>query len=170
MPYPPIFQSVVQYLNGLGPDVTQDKFNGLYNSILWHWFPLDGGYIVTNVSLPLGARSKNVLVCHGLGPGGPPGLNPILVLKIKRPSKWTAAGRQTVMDELVDQIKKAFDESRHSPIYGLGAIGLHWMAFKMQSKDDQPTVLVDWQDDITSDASYASFNIIADPIHEMTSD
>jgi hypothetical protein len=71
------------------------------------------------------------------------------------------------MDELVIQIKKGFDNSRHSTTYGLGGIGLHWVACKMGSKDDQPTILFDWQDDITSDASYASFKIIADLVHKF---
>ena len=61
----------------------------------------------------------------------PPGLNPILVLKIKHPSKRTTAGRQTVMDE--NQIKKGFDHIDS----GLKGIGLHWVVCKMELKDDR---------------------------------
>ena len=39
----------------------------------------------------------------------------------------------------------------------------------MESKDDQPTMVVDRQDDISSDASYASFKIIADLVHSVAS-
>lgn len=39
----------------------------------------------------------------------------------------------------------------------------------MESEDDQPTMVVDWQDDISSDASYASLKIMADLVHSVAS-
>jgi hypothetical protein len=72
-----------------------------------------------------------------------------------------------VMDELADRLKRGFDHTQRNIIYGLGAIGLHWVVCKMASKDDQPTLVLDWQDDIISDASYSRFEGVAELVYEL---
>jgi hypothetical protein len=99
----------------------------------------------------------------------PPDLDPIFILVIKSPRNWTAVGRETVMDELAGQIKRGFDHTQRNTIYGLGAIGLHWVVCKMSSTDDQPTLVLDWQDDIISDASYSKFEQVADLVYNLAS-
>ena len=44
------------------------------------------------------------------------------------------------------------------------------MVCKMKSGDDQPTTVLDWQDDIASDASYASFETIVGLLSKMVSE
>ena len=118
-------KSVVRCLNDLGPDPRQDQFNGLYGYIVWYYFPTSRGYIISYRAFPLGEKSRNLELHHG-GLSNP---NPILVVKFKRPSKWTAAGRQTVMDELASQIKKGLDHSQHSTFFGLeGLACIGWCA------------------------------------------
>ena len=125
MSYCATIKSVIRCLNDLGPDLRQDQFNGLYGSIVWYWFPTSRGYIISYRAFPLGEKSRNLELHHG-GLSNP---NPILVVKFKRPSKWTAAGRQTVMDELASQIKKGPDHSQYSTFFGLeGLACIGWCA------------------------------------------
>lgn len=155
--------SKARYLNNLGPNATEDKFRGIYNTIFWYWFPANRGYIIGNHPLAKRGESKSLMVRHGGLP------DPILIVKVEAPSEWTEIGRQTVMDELADQIKEGFDHTQYKTIYGLGGIGLHWVVCKMESGDDQPTIVLDWQDDVSSDASYARFEIIADLVYNIAS-
>ena len=165
MSYSAALQAEALDVSNLGPTANVDKFRGTYNLLLAHWFPSSRGYITGIHPLAPGGKSSSLMVRHGH-----PGLNPILILVMKSPSKWTAAGRQTVMDELAGQIKRGFDHTQRNTIYGLGAIGLHWMVCKMSSKDDQPILVLDWQDEIISDASYSKFEAVADLVYNLASE
>ena len=166
MSYSPVLQAEGRDVSNLGPSATQDKFHGAYGVLLVHWFPGSRGYIVANHALAPTGKYRSLMVRHG----GHPYLDPVLILVIKRPSKWTAAGRQMVMDELADRIKRGFDHTQRNTIYGLGAIGLHWVVCKMTSKDEQPTLVLDWQDDIISDASYSRFEGVAELVYNIASE
>jgi hypothetical protein len=157
------------YVESLGPNVTKDNFHGLYNTILGHWFSASNRYMIHYQSLTPGAMSKSIILRQVRRLHGIIGHDHILIINLKRPSQWTAAGRQMVMDELADYIGGGqFDHTQHNTIYGMGAIGLHWMVCKMQrSGDCQPSLVVDWQDDITSDTSYAEFGALADLVYNI---
>jgi hypothetical protein len=48
--------------------------------------------------------------------------------------------------------------SRYDTIFGVGGIGLRWIACKMtKTGGSVPEVIVDWHDDITNDESYDLF-------------
>jgi hypothetical protein len=154
-------QSEARYTISLGPKATQDKFRGLYNAILSHWFPVSHGYFFgRQVFVP--REYPEYFVIRPAGSFR----NPIFAVKLKRPSEWTAAGRQMVMDELVDLMERRFEFTQYNTIYGLGGIRLHWMVCRMQrSGDHQPSLVLDWQDDIASDASYSKFGAIAELVY-----
>jgi hypothetical protein len=159
MPYSTTTHKEARYINHLGPNPTQDNFSGLYDLILWHWFPVGSGFRVRYHDL--------AFIVHR---GDIPDRNPLLVVKFNEPSCWTAAGRQTVLDELIVQMKGGFNCSQYDTIYGLAGIGQKWMVCKMKLGDDQPTTVLDWQDDIASNASYASFETIVGLLSKMVSE
>ena len=49
-------------------------------------------------------------------------------------------------------MKAGFNCSQYDTIYGLAGIGQKWMVCNMRLGDDQPTMVLDWQDDIVSNA------------------
>jgi hypothetical protein len=165
MSYNAALQAEARYIRNFGPSATVDKFWGAYNALLMHWFPSGSGYIVGVHALTPGGIPRYLMARYG----DRPDLNPILILVLKSPRNWTAVGRQTVMDELAGQIKRGFDHTQCNTIYGLGAIGLHWMVCKMTSNDDQPTLVLDWQDDIITDGSYSKFEEVADLVYNLAS-
>ncbi|KAF8478503.1 hypothetical protein DFH94DRAFT_750273 [Russula ochroleuca] len=161
MSYLAVIQSEARYIISLGPKATQDKFRGLYTAILSHWFPVSRGYIVSRQVFVPGEYPEYFVIRPAGG-----FRNPIFVFKLKRPSEWTAAGQQMVMDELVDLMEGRFEFTQYNTIYGLGCIGLHWMVCRMQrSGGHQPSLVLDWQDDIASDASYSKFGAIAELVY-----
>lgn len=157
MSYNATIQNEAQYVNSLGPNATKDKFHAIYNGILAHWFPVSQGYLIDHQVLGPAGEVEYIVIRHEGG-----FRNPLFVVKIKHPSEWTVAGQQMVVDELVDHIKGQFDFTHYNSIYGLGAIGFHWMVCEIQrSGDHQPTLLVDWQDTITSATSCFEFDVVA---------
>jgi hypothetical protein len=122
------------YLNwGIGPNATEDQFHGIYNGILTHWFPTSCGYIIDHQVYAPGGKPGYIIVCHARGFH-----NPILIVEIKCPSKWTVAGQQMVMDELADYIEGWFDLTQYNTIYSLGGIGLNCMVCEMHKSGDSP--------------------------------
>ena len=88
--------------------------------------------------------------------------NPLLIVELKRPSRWTTAGRRMVMRELLEYAESRFSLTQYGTIYLLGGIGLHWKVWKMEKTgSDEPTVVVDWQENISSNQSYGIFQTIA---------
>jgi hypothetical protein len=163
MPYNAAIQTEARYVHNLGVDATEDRFHGIYTSILLHWFPTRLGYIVEPQVCGDGGTPEFIIVRHLGSPS-----NPVLIVELKRPSQWTAAWQQAIVDELVDDIEGRFDHTMNNTIYGLGGIGLHWMVCKMQKSGDHlPTTVLDWQDNIASDASYTKFETIADLVYNL---
>jgi hypothetical protein len=165
MPYGATIKGEAVYCHSLGLNATANEYAGVYNTILLNWFGDSRGFVVGIHALPQ-RKYRTLIVRHHDLPGH---LNPLLVLNLKRPSKWTPVGQQAVVDELAEHIKGRFDLTQHDTIYGLGAIGLHWVVCKMKSGDDQPTIVVDWQDNIASDASYVRFESVANLIYNIAS-
>ena len=152
-----------QYTNNLGPNATEDKFHGIYNGILTHWFPTSRGYIIDSQVLEPGGKPEYIVVRHAEG-----SRNPVLIVELQRPSKRTEGGKKNVVDQLTDYIEGRLDLTSYNTIYGLGGIGLRWMMCKMEkSGDHKPTVVLDWQDNIASDASFAEFENIANLIYNL---
>jgi hypothetical protein len=60
-----------------------------------------------------------------------------------------------------------FEHTTHDTIYGVGAIGLHFMVCKMDASGGEPAVVLDWQTNIASDSSYANFETLANLMYNM---
>jgi hypothetical protein len=89
--------------------------------------------------------------------------SPVLIINLsRRPSIWTEAWQQKVMDELVAHIKGQFDRTPYDTIYGLAGIGFHWKVCKVSRSGGQPTTVVDWQDNVASGASLRAQRAIID--------
>ncbi|KAJ7104584.1 hypothetical protein C8R43DRAFT_963787 [Mycena crocata] len=86
-------------------------------------------------------------------------------VELKWPSKWTNAGKVEAMSDLTQYIEGRFDITLYSKIYGLGGIGLHWMACAMEKAG--LAELWDWEDDFDSGASYVAFEGIAELVYNI---
>lgn len=94
--------------------------------------------------------------------------NPLLVVKLKSPDKWDDAGKQDVLQDLMECIEGQFDLTQYDTIYGVGGIGLHWMVCKMEKSGlHGVTTMLDWHDDISSNQSYEAFKAIARLVYEV---
>lgn len=166
MSYSALIHAEATTLIGRGLDAREDEFHGIYHLILTHWFPENLGYIPAAQVLGAGGKPEYVVIHrtgHLLGTR-----NIVLISELKRPAKWTEAGRREVIDDLVNYIEGRFDLTQHDTIYGLGGIGLHWFVCRMRkSGSSWPTVVLDWQDDITSDGSFAQFGAIANAVYNI---
>jgi len=164
MPYYEVIKANAKSLVGLGSAATENNLLGLYLGVLVEWFPISKGYIVDRQVLNRARKPgrKSFFIRHAGY------LDPLLIVELKRPAKWNDAGKQEVLGGLTKSIQMQFAETQYSTIYGIGAIGLHWMACKME-KDGLPvpTTLLDWHDDITSDSSYNAFKAIADLVYNI---
>ena len=161
MPYYEVVKANAKDVADLGSTATEDKLFGLYLGVLLEWFP---NYIIDRRVLN-GARRpgrKSFFIRHAGY------FDPLLIVELKRPAKWNDAGKQEVLEGLTKSIQTQFDQTPYNTIYGIGAIGLHWMACKME-KDGLPvpTTLLDWHDDISSDLSYDAFKAIADLVYNI---
>lgn len=163
MPYHETIQFEAQYVDDLGSSAPEDKFRGTYNAIILHWFPSTRGYLVDLQVLGDGGEPKYVVVCHNGGYR-----NPLIIVNLKPPSEWTAAGKDKVWLELQSNIEGLFDLTKFDTIYGVAGIGLHWMACKMDRlAGHQATQLLDWQDNIASESSYTQFQTIANLVYSL---
>ncbi|KAG2338811.1 hypothetical protein BDR05DRAFT_1062515 [Suillus weaverae] len=163
MPYDQTIKTEAQYANNLGSGATEDKFHATYNGILTHWFPTSHGYIIDHQVMGEGGKPEYIIVRHAGGHR-----NPLLIVELKRPSKWTAAGKSEVLDDLETYIEGRFELTQYNTIYGVGGIGLNWMVCKMEKTGGhQATEVLGWQDDIASDASYTAFQTIANLVYHI---
>jgi len=153
------------YVTKLGATARADTLHGLYNVALTKWFPSSACYAIDRQVLCGAGKSgrKSFFVRHA-------GYDrdPLLIVELKRPAKWNDAGKQEILEHLTESIQAQLHETRYNTIYGLGAIGLHWMVCKME-KDGLPvpTTVVDWRDDISSDQSYDTFGAVAASIYDI---
>lgn len=151
------------YVYDLGPNATEDKFHATYSGILSHWFPTTRGYVIDHQVMGAGGKPEYIVVRHA-------GTyrNPILIVELKRPSKWTEAGQQEVVDDLVTYIEGRFDITEYKSIYGLAGIGLRWMVCKMEKNGDgEPTTVQDWGDNVASKVSFAAFRDVAELLYNI---
>jgi len=163
MPYYNTIKFEAQYVQALGPNATEDCFHAVYSCVLTKWFPASIGYIIDHQRIHNGSKPEYIVVRHGAL------RNPLLIVELKRPSRFNNAGKEEVMAELTNYIESRFDLTEHDTIYGLGGIGLNWMVCKMtKTGPPNPTIVRPWTADITSDASYDSFRQIANLIYNIS--
>jgi len=154
-----------QYVAKLGTTARADTLHILYNMVLHKWFPVSAWYAIGRKALcGAGKSGRKSFFVRRAGYDR----DPLLIVELKRPAKWNDAGRQEVLKHLTESIQAQLHETRYNTIYGLGAIGLHWMVCKME-KDGSPvpTTVMDWHDDISSDSSYAAFKAVAALIYDI---
>jgi hypothetical protein len=159
MSYNATIQTEAQNADSIGPEATEEHFLDTYKAILAHWFPTSRGYTIDPVLYDLGDLEP-IIVRRG-------GNNIILIVKLLPPSEWTADGREVIVDELANEIGSMFDITKSNTFYGLGGIGLHWMVCEVKSGNCLPTTVLDWQDNIASDASYTEFETIANLVYNL---
>jgi len=165
MPYYEAIKAEAKYVADLGSTATEDQLRGFYLGVLSEWFPPSEGYVVDrrvlNGAHKPGRKSFFVRYAGNFR-------DPLLIVELKRPAKWNDAGKQEVLNCLTKSIQTQFDQTQYNTIYGVGGIGLHWMACKME-KDGLPvtTTVLDWHDDISSDLSYDAFKAIADLVYNI---
>jgi hypothetical protein len=163
MPYDATIKTEAQYAESLGINATEDKFHATYNGILTHWFPTSHGYVIDHQVMGEGGKPEYLIVRHAGGKR-----NPVLIVELKRPNKWTNAGKKEVQDDLKVYIEGRFDLTQYNTIYGVGGIGLHWSVYKMEkSGNHELHVVQDWKDNIASDTSYTEFLHVADLVHKL---
>ncbi|KAN0116531.1 hypothetical protein V8E52_005912 [Russula decolorans] len=164
MPYDQTIKTEAQYAKSLGSTATEDKFRATYYGILTHWFPTGQGYVIDHKVMEEGGKPEYTIVRRAGGKR-----SPVLIVELKPPAKWTTAGKAEVLDDLTTYIEGRFDLTQHKTIYGVGGIGLNWMACKMEKSGTSHPVLVhDWEDDIASDTSYTKFETIAGLVYNIT--
>lgn len=164
MPYDQTIKHEAEYAHSLGPDATEDKFHATYNGILTHWFPTARGYVIDHQIMGEGGKPEYIIIRHAGRKR-----NPLLIVELKRPNKWTAAGKKEVQEDLTTYIEGRFDLTQYNTIYGVGGIGLHWAVYKMEKSGNHKLSLVqDWKDDIASDTSYTEFEHISNLVYTIT--
>ncbi|KAF4593136.1 hypothetical protein EYR38_008846 [Pleurotus pulmonarius] len=126
MPNNITIQQEAQYALSLGNEAVEDHFHATYNSVLTEWFPTSLGCDIDHQKLGPDGKPEYIVVRHAGG-----ARNPLLIVELKRPSKYNDSGKQEVMDDLVEYIEGRFDLTQYNTIYGLGGIGLSWMEVKM---------------------------------------
>ena len=163
MSYDYTIKEEATYVVNLGSNATEDKFHALYSEILTTWFPTSKGYIIDHQVLGEGGKPEYIVVRHAGGHR-----NLLLIVELKRPAKWNDAGKQEVLRDLTDYIEGRFDLTQYKTIYGVGGIGLHWMACKMEKSGlHAPATVLDWHDNISSDQSYHAFKTLADLVYNI---
>ncbi|KAI0005337.1 hypothetical protein BJV74DRAFT_216244 [Russula compacta] len=164
MSYDDTIKTEAQYAKSLDSTATEDKFHATYNGILTHWFPTSQGYVTDYQVMGDGGKPEFIIVRHAGGKR-----NPVLIAELKRPAQWTTAGKKEVVNDLTTYTVGRFDLTQYNTIYGVGGIGLTWMACKMEkSGTPDPVVVQDWQDDISSDTSFTKFQTIAGLVYNIT--
>jgi len=80
----------------------------------------------------------------------------------------TVQGMEEVLSEQQRYMEGRLELTQYNTIYGVGGIGLYWMVCKMEkSGGPQPTLVLDWQNNIASDASCTQFQTIANLVYNI---
>ncbi|KAF9444735.1 hypothetical protein P691DRAFT_806932 [Macrolepiota fuliginosa MF-IS2] len=146
-------------------DTAEVNLSGLYTGILTTWFPISRGYLIDPKFIAPG-KSEYLVVRKTLALGAHP--NPLLIVENRHPKKWNDAGKREVLSDLTEDMEGLLDRTQYGAIYGLGAIGVHWMACKMEKGGPHtPTTLLDWDSDISSDESYDAFKTLAELVYNI---
>jgi len=163
MPYDATIKEEAAYAASLGSAATEDKFHATYSAILTKWFPTSKGYLIDHQLMGEGGKPEYIIVRRAGGMR-----NPLLIVELKRPSKWNDAGKREVVSDLTTYIEGRFDLTQYNTIYGLGGIGLNWMVCKMEKSGQHvPQTILDWRGDISSDQSYGHFSEVANLVYHI---
>lgn len=154
------------YNNVFKQGATEDCFYATYMGVLTVWFPTPRGYMIDHQEFDKGGRPGcRFIVRHAAQFQK----NSVLVVEVKRPSKFNDTGKWEVMMDLTEYIEDRFDLTQYNMIYGLGGIGLNWKVCKMtRAAPHIPTNVQTWTADITSDDSYDAFGYIANLVYNIS--
>ncbi|TDL17550.1 hypothetical protein BD410DRAFT_843580 [Rickenella mellea] len=163
MPYDAVTIREADHVKGL-QNAVEDDLHGLYDAILHHFFGRDRNYIIEHQKMGPGGKPEFIVIRHDT----PGKRNPVLIVELKRPSKWTTAGKQEIMQELTAYIEGRLDMTEYSMIYGLAGIGVHWTACYMKKAGGpNPVIVQPWHDDITSAQGYNLMQAFANTVHNI---
>ena len=174
-------QDILTEANTLNDDneTFENDFFGLYNAILFFWFPMDEGYVVCpKWAIPNCGRTEdctiNFVIQHHKCP--------LLLIDIKPPSYFhTDSGRNLAISQVIAHLDEIGPTNLHADrLYAISAIGKRWRAcYALRSSDGENGQPVEgvaektsllsarpecWNPDITSDASWEALQGIVQQI------
>lgn len=114
MPYSAYTKDEARDIQGLGQGAREDASHGLYNLVLTHWFT-QNYTIKPQVQTHRGVGRPEFIICNNHN-------TPVLIVELKRPAKWTTAGKEEVIKELREYLEGHLELTHHNTIYGLGGI------------------------------------------------
>jgi hypothetical protein len=162
MPYEPVIQTEAIYVDNLGPSATEDKFRATYHGVLSHWFTTSRGYVLDR------HRERKYYVVRHAGEYQ----NPLLIVLLKPPSDWTEAGRNRAQNQLYRYMEERLILSGYGAIYGAVGIGLRWVVYKTEKSGGAGGLVtfpvLGWQDNVASDTSYSTFELIAELVYALS--
>src|SRR5258705_7015558 len=152
MPYDTTIQNEQAYASSLGVDAVEDKFYGLYNAILNHWFTTSHGYIIEAQVLGHGGKPEYFVIRHANGTR-----NPVMVVEIKRPNSLHTGGKDIAVQEIQGYMRRRFQDTSLDVMYGLAGVGLCWSVWKMERGSATMVNVQQWRRSVASDVSHRRF-------------
>ncbi|THV03157.1 hypothetical protein K435DRAFT_792037 [Dendrothele bispora CBS 962.96] len=148
------------------PDIHENRFHMLWNSILTFHFPVSFEYGVAPQTSITGTETKPEFLVVKVAREFE---SIVLVVELKKPSEDTDAGHENVKRELVDYIEERFGETQFTTIYAIAGIGLSWSAFRMANYGPpEPELVYGWMSNVTAVKSFELMNELALMIDQMT--
>jgi len=124
MPYNSTIKLEAHFVQLLGESATEDCFHATYSGLLTEWFPTSRGYIIDHQKLGPGGKPEYIVVRHAGGQ------RPLLIVKLKRPSKLNTAGKQEIIDDLTEYIEGRHDITHYNTTrVSLGLVALVWIGW-----------------------------------------
>ena len=174
-------QYILTYANALNNDneTVKNQFFGLYNGLLFFWFPTDEGYaICPKWLIPNCERPEDCIINFVIEHNG----HPLLLIDIKPPSDFHLdSGRNLAISQVIANLDEIGPTNLYADrLYAISAFGKRWRACYAlrgsDGKNGQPvkgvaerTSLLSarpecWNPDITSNASWEALKGIVETI------
>lgn len=163
--YPQYILNLAALLNNDDNETIETKFFPLYNMILMYWFPPTEGYVVCPRWKPApDSFVISFVVEHHR--------HPLLLVEIKPSSDFQSdSARHLAISQVISHLDEIGPTNLHADrLYAISAIGKRWRACYANSGsgtviDSLQSSSPDyWNPDITSSASWAALQSIADTI------
>ena len=176
--YPQVILTKAISLNN-DNETSENKFFGLYNGILFFWFPIDEGYdVCPKWLIPNCGRTEDCTINFVIAHHG----HPLLLIDISPPSYFHLdSGRNLAISQVVSHLDEVGPTNQYADrLYAISAIGIRWRAcYALRGSDGkngqavkgvaEKTSLLSaqpecWNPDITSDASWEALQGIVQQI------
>lgn len=88
-----------------------------------------------------------------------------LVAVVRSELKWTEQGQENILEELETAMRETLLESGVAVVWGIAAIGFHWIAFRQEGLA-RAERLTEWRSDVTSLDSRQAMRDLLDTIKQ----